>query len=138
MASEKIVEALNRARARELGVVLQYMRQHYVAQGLASPPVTDIFKDIAKVEMEHAEVLGERIAYLGGEPTNQPDPVKKSNDLKQMVQDDLDLENQAIAMYKEIIQLCRQEGDVTSRRLMEELLASEEEHADEFTRLLGK
>jgi bacterioferritin len=138
MASEKIIEALNRARARELGVVLQYMRQHYVAQGLVSAEIADIFKDIAKTEMDHAEDLGERISYLGGEPATQPDPVKKSTDLKQMIQDDLDLENQAIKLYKEIIELCRQEGDVTSRRLMEDLLAAEEEHAHEFGRLLAK
>jgi bacterioferritin len=138
MASQKVIEALNRARARELGVVLQYMWQHATAQGLASPPVAGLFKDIAKAEMKHAESLAERVAYLGGEPTTQPDPVKKSTDLKQMIQDDLNLENQAIKMYKEIIQLCRQEDDPTSRVLMEDLLADEEEHAHEFGNLLAK
>lgn len=138
MGSEKVIEALNRARARELGVVLQYMWQHATAQGLTSPTVAGIFKEIAKVEMKHAEDLAERLAYLGGEPTTTPDPVKRSADLKQMIQDDLEAENQAIRMYKEIIELCRQEDDVTSRRLMENLLADEEEHADEFGRLLAK
>jgi bacterioferritin len=138
MASKKLIDALNRARKRELGVVLQYMRQHYMAQGIESPPVAEIFKDIAKTEMKHAEDLAERVAYLGGEPTNERDPVKASNDLRQMLKDDLQVENEAVKMYRDTIALCRQEGDVTSRTMMEKILAEEEEHVDTFTRLLAK
>jgi bacterioferritin len=137
MDTKKICDALNKARARELCVAVQYMRQHYMAAGLASAPVADIFKDIAKTEMGHAESLGERITYLGGVATTKPDPIKTAQDIKQMLKDDLDAENEAVAMYRDIIKLCADEGDTTSRRTMEELLADEEEHVDQFQKLLA-
>lgn len=137
MDNKKICDALNKARSRELAVSIQYMRQHYMAEGPASPPVVDILKDIAKTEMEHAEALGERITFLGGTATTKPDPIKTATDLKQMIQDDLDMENEAVAMYRDIIKLCAEEGDYTSRRMMEELLADEEEHVDQFQKLLA-
>ena len=137
MDTKKICDALNKARARELAVTVQYMRQHYMAAGMASATVADIFKDIAKTEMEHAESLGERITYLGGVATTKPDPIKTAADLKQMIQDDLAAENEAVAMYRDIIKLCADEGDTTSRRMMEELLEDEEEHVDQFQKLLA-
>jgi bacterioferritin len=138
MDNKKICDALNQARARELAVSVQYMRQHYMAAGLASTPVADIFKDIAKTEMGHAEELGERITYLGGTATTKPDPIKTATNLKQMLKDDLGAENEAVAMYRDIVKLCRDEGDSTSRRMMERLLADEEEHVDQFQKLLAK
>jgi len=137
MDNKKICDALNKARSRELAVTVQYMRQHYMAEGLASAQVADILKDIAKTEMKHAESLGERITYLGGTATTKPDPIKTATDLKQMIKDDLEAENEAVAMYRDIIKLCADEGDVTSRRMMEELLEDEEEHVDQFQKLLA-
>jgi len=138
MASEKVIAALNRARKRELGVVLQYMRQHYMAQGIESPQVADILKSVAKTEMKHAEALAERVAYLGGEPTTDRDPAKLSDNLTQMLKDDLAVENEAVKMYKEIIEICKRADDITSRTMMEKILADEEGHVDTFTRLLAK
>jgi bacterioferritin len=137
MDNKKICDALNKARSRELAVTVQYMRQHYMAEGMASAQVADILKDIAKAEMKHAESLGERIAFLGGNATTKPDPIKTATDLKQMIKDDLEAENGAVAMYRDIIKLCADEGDVTSRRMMEELLEDEEEHVDQFQKLLA-
>ena len=136
MDTNKICDALNKARARELKVSVQYMRQHYMAAGIASAPVADMFKDIAKTEMKHAEALAERITYLGGVATTKPDPIDTATDLKQMIQDDLKTEQEAVAMYRDMVKMLADEGDTTSRRMMEELLADEEEHVDEFQKLL--
>jgi len=138
MPSKKIIDALNEARARELQVVIQYMIQHYTATGMNSLPVIDIFKDVAVAEMKHAEALGERIDYLGGVPTKAPKPITPGKDVVDMLKIDLKAEQDAIELYRDIIKLCDKEGDVTSRTMMEGILADEEDHANQFQTALGK
>jgi bacterioferritin len=138
MASKKIVDQLNKARARELQVVMQYMMQHYTATGVESLPVIDMFKEVAVEEMKHAEALGERIDYLGGTPTKQPDPITPGKNLREMLKLDLEAEEEAITLYRYIIKLCDKEGDVTSRTMMEGILADEEDHANQFQTALGR
>jgi bacterioferritin len=135
--TKKIIDALNRARTLELAAIVQYMKHHYEVEGLESPAVADIAKETAIDEMKHAEALGERIAYLGGEPTKEIGSIATGGDLKKMIQDDLAAENTAIAEYREIIRLCQEEGDFTSRRMMEQILHDEEGHADNWESLLG-
>lgn len=137
MANDKVVNALNEARARELQVIIQYMIQHYTATGMESLPVIDMFKDIAVAEMKHAEELGERIDYLGGTPTKEPKAITVGSNVLEMLQLDLEAEEGAIALYKDIIKLCHDEGDVTSRKMMESILGDEEEHANDFKTALG-
>ncbi|MEE8449226.1 MAG: ferritin-like domain-containing protein [Thermodesulfobacteriota bacterium] len=137
MANEKIVEVLNKARADELMAILQYMGHHYEAEGMESPAIMDMFKETSIDEMKHAEKLAERIVYLGGTPTYQPSAMKKGGDLKKMVRDDLEAENSAIANYKKFIKICADEGDSTSRLMLEEILSQEEEHADNWETILG-
>jgi len=138
MDSKKIVDALNQARARELAVVIQYMIQHYTAQGVEGLPVIGMFKTIAITEMKHAEELGERIDYLGGTPTKEPNPIVPGESLTEMLKNDLKVEEEAIALYRDIIKLCDAEGDVTSRRMMEDLLEDEEGHRNDFLTALGQ
>lgn len=137
MGREKVVDALNRGRARELAVIMQYMDHHYEAAGLESPPAAEALEEIARVEMKHAEALAERIVYLGGTPTTKPDEIKRATDLREMLELDLGAENEAIAMYKGFIKVCVEEDDPTSRRLFEDILSDEEGHADTFETLLG-
>ena len=128
MADQKLIEALNKARARELGAIIQYMMHHYTATGMSSPELVDQFKDTAVEEMKHAERLGERIDYLGGEPTTKPTTIQTGGDLKKMLQDNLAIENEAVAMYRDIIKLAAELGDSTTRLMMEEIMAEEEDH----------
>lgn len=137
MANEKVIAALNRARARELAVIMQYMDHHYEVTGLESPPAAEALEDVARVEMKHAEALAERIVYLGGVPTTTPDPVMRAKDLNGMLELDLKAENEAIKLYKGSIKVCQEADDTTSRRLFEDILAQEEEHANTFETLLG-
>jgi bacterioferritin len=137
MGKEQIVEALNRARARELRAVREYMLYHYTAEGLASPETINLFKDTAKVEMTHAEDLGERINYLAGQPVKDADEFTPALELKGMLRNSLKLEEEAEVMYKDIIALCAKEDDPVSRLLMEKILSDEEEHVDTWRKILA-
>lgn len=134
---KKIVDALNEDRAYELAAIIQYMGHHYEGEGMESPPILDMFKEISIDEMKHAEKLAERIAYLGGVPVQKPTKVVRGGDLKKMIKDDLDAEMGAIERYRRHIKLCDELGDVTTRRMLEEILAQEEGHADSWESVLG-
>ncbi|MCZ7384908.1 MAG: ferritin-like domain-containing protein [Candidatus Methanoperedens sp.] len=135
MADELLV-LLNKAIAREIGVSVQYMWQHVMALGMKSPEIKDVFEDIAIEEMKHAEKIAERLFYLGGIPTTKPTPIEVGKSLKEMIENDLRAENEAIGLYKEIIDKASEKGDSTTRLLFEEILTAEEEHKHTFTILL--
>ena len=138
MTSKKLMELLNRGIARELQVSIQYMWQHVLAKGVESAAVEDILREIAITEMKHAEEIAERLAYLGETPTTKPNPIFVGGGLKEMLKTDVKAEEEAIALYKQTIKVADEEGDITTRRLFEEILGQEEEHHDTFTKLLGK
>ena len=137
MTTQTLIEALNQDRADELGAIIQYLGHHYTAEGLESPEIIDLFKSTAIDEMKHAEKLAERIVYLGGEPTTKPSRIKRGGTLKKMIQDDLAAENGAIANYKAHINLAANEGDPTTRLMLEGILSDEEGHADTWETILA-
>ncbi len=134
--ADELLELLNKAIARELGVSVQYMWHHVMALGMESPEIKDIFKEIAIVEMKHAEAIAERLFYLGGIPTTKPTPIKAGGSLKEMIEADLRAENEAIEMYTKIIDMASEREDSTTRLLFEEILTAEEEHKHTFSILL--
>ncbi|NJD78352.1 MAG: ferritin [Candidatus Methanoperedens sp.] len=134
--ADELLDLLNKAIAREIGVSIQYMWQHVMAMGMKSPEIKDIFEDIAIVEMKHAEKIAERLFYLGGTPTTKPTPINVGNSLEEMIGFDLAAENEAIELYTEIIKVADMEEDSTTRLLFEEILGEEEEHQHTFTILL--
>ena len=136
MSKSELIELLNRAVARELAVSVQYMWHHVMAMGMKSPDVKDILKDIAIEEMKHAEKVAERLHYLGGTPTTKPTEIRVGGTLEGMIRDNLKAEREALVLYKRIIRVAEEEGDPTTRRLFEEILAEEEEHDNLFSRLL--
>ncbi|RKX70670.1 ferritin [candidate division WOR-3 bacterium] len=136
MASDKLKEMLNQAIGREIQVSIQYMWQHVLWKGVQGFAVKDELKNIAITEMKHAEAIAERLAYLGGTPTTQPEPITIGDDLKQMLEQDRKDEEDAINLYKRIIEQARKEGDDVTRRLFMSILADEEEHHDTFKGLL--
>lgn len=137
MASEKVVAALNEDLSFEIAATIQYLWHHYMAEGMESPAIIDLFEDTSRDEMKHIEKLAERIVYLRGTPTTNPADIKTGGDLKQMIRDDLQAENGAITRYKAHIKLCADEADPTSRLMLEEILSDEEHHADTWETLLG-
>ena len=136
MVSEKLLDFLNRGIARELQVSIQYMWQHVQVTGTDGALVEDIFRKTAIAEMKHAERLAERLDYLDGVPTTAPEPIFVGGSLIEMLkQNELD-EEKAINLYKQAIQVAAGEGDYTTRRLLEDILAEEENHVNTFGKLL--
>jgi len=135
--SKKIIDALNEDREFELAAIMQYMGHHYEAEGMESPAIIELFKKTALDEMKHAELLAERIVYLGGTPSTKPTKIMKGGEIRKMVSDDLSAENGAIKRYKEHVKLCDKEGDPTTRLMLEGILSQEEGHADLWETTLG-
>ena len=142
---ERVIQVLNDALATELVCVLRYKRHFFMAQGLASEPVAQEFLQHANEEQQHADQIAIRITQLQGEPDLNPDTLTarshseyvEGTTLIDMIKEDLVAERVAIESYREIVQFLGAD-DPTSRRVMEEILAKEEEHADDLVKLLAK
>ena len=136
-ASDELLDLMNRAIAREMQVSIQYMWQHIQWVGVKGFSVRDQFKLIAINEMTHAELIADRLNYLGGVPTTKPDAINVGETLKEMVENDAAAETEAIALYKQIIKKCQEEDDIVTRKLFEQILEDEENHLDMFEGWLG-
>lgn len=136
MASENLKDLLNQAIAREIQVSIQYMWQHVQWRGVKHFAVIEELKAISIQEMKHAEAIAERLFYLGGIPTTKPSPIFVGNTLKEMIEQDVKDEENAINLYKNIIKVAIDEGDITTKKIFEDILKDEEEHHDTFTSLL--
>lgn len=142
---DQIVKLLNDALATELVCVLRYKRHHFTAKGMNSPAIADEFLVHANEETAHSEKLAERIVQLGGEPDFSPATLlqrshadyDESKDLKAMVRANLVAERVAVETYRQMIDLIG-DKDPTTRRLLEDVLRDEEEHADELADLLDQ
>lgn len=131
-------EMLNDAIARELQVSIQYMWQHVQSIGLKGEVVKSAFKQIAITEMKHAEAIAERLVMLGGVPTTKPTTITIGNNVDEMLSIDKKAEDEAIAMYREIINVAQCQQDYTTANLFISILADEEEHAALFESFLSK
>lgn len=140
---ETVVRLLNEALATEVVCVLRYKRHYFVAQGMSSESVKSEFLQHAKEEQGHADQLAERIVQLGGEPNFSPDGLSsrshaeyvEGTSLRDMIKEDLIAERIAIDSYREMIHFVATD-DPTTRRLLEEIQAKEEEHAEDLVGLL--
>jgi bacterioferritin len=134
-----LIDTLNDLRARELAVVMQYMRHHYQVTGPEGLALADEFKAVAITEMKHAEELAERIEFLGGDPTTKPTQFATGQkSLAEMATADAASEEEAVELYKAAIAEAAEAGDVTTRKLLEDILGDEEGHLDTFNTMLGK
>jgi bacterioferritin len=138
-----VVKLLNEALATEIICTLRYKRHYFMAKGIHAESVAPEFLEHAKQEQEHADRIAERIVQLGGEPDFSPEGLAtrshaeyvEGRSLVDMIREDLVAERIAIESYLEMISYL--EGrDPTTRRLLEEILANEEEHADDLNSLL--
>ena len=136
---EAVIKLLNDSLATELVCVLRYKRHHFMASGLASPKIAEEFMVHAMEESAHADRIAKRIVQLGGEPDFSPNTLLErshadyddSNDLKTMIRVNLIAERVAVETYRQMIALMG-DWDSTTRRMLEDILADEEEHADEL------
>lgn len=136
MASEKLIKLLNKGIARELQVSIQYMWQHVMARGIHGAVVEDGFRKIAIEEMQHAEALAERVAFLNGIPTFEPEAIHIGTNVLEMLKDSVQYEEEAVNLYKQTIQVAEKENDYGTRKVLEDILSNEEKHLDRFSKLL--
>jgi bacterioferritin len=140
---ETSLRVLNEALATEIVCVLRYKRHQFMARGLNATAVAEEFKEHAAEEQSHADQIAERIKQLGGKPEMNPATLagnshseyKEGTTLVDMLKEDLIAERIAIESYRDMIRFFG-EKDSTTRRMLEEILAKEEEHADDLTDLL--
>lgn len=140
---ETVLKLLNDALATEIVCTLRYRRHYFMAKGLQAKSIADEFLTHANEEQGHADQIAERIVQLGGEPNFSPDGLSsrshaeyvEGDTLVDMIKENLVAERIAIDSYREIVQYLGTK-DSTTRRLMEGILAVEEEHADDMADLL--
>lgn len=140
---DTVVRLLNEALATEIVCVLRYKRHYFMASGIHAQAVAQEFLEHANEEQGHADQIAERIVQLGGAPNLSPEGLLtrshaeyvEGDSLIDMIKEDLVAERIAIDSYREMAHYLGQD-DSTSRRLMEEILAVEEEHADDLVTLL--
>jgi bacterioferritin len=142
-----VISILNDVLATEIVCWMRYSQHALAATGINRAQVADEFTEHADQERDHAMRAAERISQLGGDPDFDPATIAErahttyetfaGNDLEGMLKDNLVAERIVIESYQEIIRWLG-EGDVTTRRLMEDILAEEEEHADDILDLLGQ
>jgi bacterioferritin len=138
-----VVKLLNEALATELVCTLRYKRHYFMAKGINAEAVATEFAEHATEEQEHADLIAQRIVQLGGEPDFSPQGLAsrshaeyvEGSSLVDMIKEDLVAERIAIDSYKEMVNYFGQQ-DPTTRRLVEQILAKEEEHAEDLVSLL--
>lgn len=141
--SDQVVKMLNDALATEIVCMLRYKRHYFMATGVHAESVAVEFLEHATQEEEHADAIAKRIVQLGGEPDFSPDTLTRRSHaeyvpgktLLDMIKEDLVAERIAIDSYKEMIEVIGSD-DPTTRRMIEWILAVEEEHADDLAGLL--
>jgi bacterioferritin len=141
----RVIEVLNQALATEIVCTLRYRRHYYAAKGIHSESIKQEFLAHAKEEQEHADWIAERISQLGGAPDFDPDGLAarshseyvEGTDLASMIREDLVAERVAIEIYSEVVRWL-DKNDPTTRKLIEEILKAEEEHANDMADLLAR
>lgn len=140
---DSVIKLLNEVLATEIVCVLRYKRHQMMAKGIHARSVADEFAEHAQEEQQHADRIAERIVQLGGEPDYSPEGLAtrshseyvEGRDLQEMIKEDLVAERIAIESYSEIVRYLN-DRDPTSRKILEEILEKEEEHAEDMVTLL--
>jgi bacterioferritin len=140
---DQVLQLLNEALATELVCTLRYRHDYFMARGIQSHAVATEFLEHANAELAHADQIAERIVQLGGEPDFNPNIItgrshaeyRIGKTLQEAIKENLVAERIAIDSYREMVQFIG-DSDPTTRRMLEDILAAEEEHADDLADLL--
>jgi bacterioferritin len=140
----KVIGVLNEALATELVCVLRYKRHYYMAKGINADPVAQEFLEHANEEQAHADLIAQRITQLQGEPNFNPEGLAsrshseyvEGRTLVDMIREDLVAERIAVESYSEIVRWLGND-DPSTRSMMEGILKTEEEHADDLANLIA-
>jgi bacterioferritin len=136
LVSKELLELVNKGIARELHASITYMWQRMMAKGVEGATTENIFREAATTEMKHAEQLAERLVFLDGVPPDNIETIHVGTALEEILKEDIQRLEEMISLFKQAIQLASKEGDFTTRRLLEEVLSSEEHLLDRFSKLI--
>jgi bacterioferritin len=136
MDKAKLVEKLNQAIGLELGGLLQYNQYAHVLMGQDRKVWKDFFKSNSDESLAHARKFAERVTALGGVPMVEPEAVKQTSDLQEMLRNSLDHERRAVQVYNEALQLC--EDHAGYRNLLEDQVQAETEDVEELEKYLNQ
>jgi bacterioferritin len=138
MDKKKLIEGLNSDLAAEVAAIVQYLQHSYLVMGLCRKPVIDTLREIAKQEMEHAELLAERIVALEGVPTVKPAEIRQADTIEKNISFDIAAEKKAMDDYARRIKEAEEIGEWGTSYMLQNILLEEQNHWDEFTKLLRK
>ena len=136
MDKAKLVDKLNQAIGLELGGLLQYNQYAHVLMGTDRKVWYDFFKDTADEALAHARKFAARVTALGGTPAVEPEPIKQTTDLREMLQNSLDHERRAVQVYTEALELCSDHAGY--RNLLEDQIQAETEDVEELEKYLNQ
>ena len=137
MANTELVDNLNRALGLELAGVIQYMQHSFLVTGQEREVFRSFFRELCEESRDHAVILGDKIVALGGVPTVEPGDIRQSVDLNEMLRQDLELERAAMEAYVAAWKSCT-DSELGTRFLLEERIASEQKHIEEFEKLTNE
>jgi len=136
MSREKLIEGLNEDLAAELGTVARYLHQASMCVGLQGEHLRDVFKAEVSDELGHAEYLMDVIASLGGEPTTEPQQFEKTDDMRRMLEINIEMEAADVENYKQHAELAAELGMIDVQLQLEDMAADEAGHRREMERIL--
>lgn len=137
MARGELIDNLNKALALELSGVIQYTQHSFLIGGPERQVFCDFFRDQAEEAQKHVNMLGDKVVALGGFPTVEPALIRQSTDLKEMLKQNLELEREAMEVYKAAWASCGEE-DMPTKFMLEEQIASEQIHVEELEKLCSE
>lgn len=138
-ASERLLNLLKIAVLREINLSIRYMWQNIMVKCVGGVFASDVLRDLAIAEMKHVEAIARRLNRLGGSLLTNLDVIEVGHglSLQDMLKIDLEAEEEKITLFKVIIRVADDEGDVAIMRIFEEMLFEEEKHRAVLLRLLG-
>ena len=136
MDKAKLIEKLNQAISLELCGLLQYNQYAQVLLGPERRVWHEFFEETANEALAHARLFGKRVVALGGVPSAEPEPVRQTHDLREMLTNSLELERRAVQLYAEALALC--EDNTAYRNLLEEQISTETEDVEELEKYLNQ
>lgn len=137
MANTELIDNLNRALAAELAAVIQYMQHSFLVTGQEREIYCSYFRDQSEESHDHAQMLGDKIVALGGVPTVEPGMIRQSTQLSEMLQQDLELEREAMKAYADAWKACT-DRELATRFQLEERIAEEQKHIEELEKLTSE
>ncbi len=136
MDTQAVIDQFNVCLKMEYAAVVQYHQHSYLLRGLDRVQYLEFFEEAGQEALGHAKLLGSKIVSLGGVPTVEPEPVRQTNDLTEMLSNSLEVERRAVQIYTEALALC--EDNPAYRNLLEEQISTETEDVEELEKYLNQ